>query len=121
MGEARVEQAHALRLLHNRHLQWRFANARVNAALAIQCQTAEVSVNLFVAMILFVCWVLFIGVGVVLLGLSETFIHFMANNIRIEGAGCKEKNPVAVTEIELEADLNSFGTGNIHLTDLYAV
>lgn len=116
MGGARVVQAHALRLLHNRHLQWRFGNARVNAALAIQCQTGEVSVNLFVAMILFVCWVLLTGVGVVLLGLSETFIHFMASNSRIEGAGCEEKNPVGVTEIEPEANLNSFGTGNIHLT-----
>ncbi|KAG9439846.1 hypothetical protein H6P81_020011 [Aristolochia fimbriata] len=41
MGENRIEEAHLLRLLHNRHLQWRFTNARVNAALSVQKLTAK--------------------------------------------------------------------------------
>ncbi|XP_057537638.1 AUGMIN subunit 8-like [Amaranthus tricolor] len=36
-----LEEVHQLRLLYNRHLQWRFANARAEAALYIQKITAE--------------------------------------------------------------------------------
>lgn len=36
-----LEEAHQLRLLYNRHLQWRFANARAETALYIQKITAE--------------------------------------------------------------------------------
>ncbi|XP_043706227.1 LOW QUALITY PROTEIN: AUGMIN subunit 8-like [Telopea speciosissima] len=36
-----IEDAHQLRLLYNRHLQWRFANARADTALCIQKMTAE--------------------------------------------------------------------------------
>ncbi|XP_059453590.1 AUGMIN subunit 8-like [Corylus avellana] len=36
-----VEDAHQLRLLHNRYLQWRFANARAGAVLYIQKVTTE--------------------------------------------------------------------------------
>ncbi|XP_042505381.1 AUGMIN subunit 8-like [Macadamia integrifolia] len=36
-----IEDAHQLRLLYNRYLQWRFANARADAALSIQKITAE--------------------------------------------------------------------------------
>ncbi|XP_021750066.1 AUGMIN subunit 8-like [Chenopodium quinoa] len=36
-----LEEAHQLRLFYNRHLQWRFANARAEAALYIQKLTAE--------------------------------------------------------------------------------
>lgn len=42
VGENRVVDAHVLRLLHNRALQWRFANARAYAALSIQRLNAEV-------------------------------------------------------------------------------
>ncbi|KAM5548246.1 AUGMIN subunit 8 [Rosa sericea] len=38
---AYIEDAHQLRLLHNRFLQWRFANARAEAVLYIQKVTAE--------------------------------------------------------------------------------
>ncbi|KAL2936431.1 AUGMIN subunit 8 [Bienertia sinuspersici] len=38
-----LEDAHQLRLLHNRHLQWRFANARAEAALYVQKITAEMA------------------------------------------------------------------------------
>ncbi|KAL6221425.1 hypothetical protein ACLB2K_009176 [Fragaria x ananassa] len=38
---AYVEDAHQLRLLHNRFLQWRFTNARAEAVLYIQKVTAE--------------------------------------------------------------------------------
>lgn len=41
MGENRIEDAHVLRLLYNRHLQWRFVNARAEAGLSIQRLTAE--------------------------------------------------------------------------------
>ncbi|KAJ4845820.1 hypothetical protein Tsubulata_008229 [Turnera subulata] len=40
-GANYVEDAHQLRLLHNRYLQWRFANARAEAVLYIQKVTAE--------------------------------------------------------------------------------
>ncbi|XP_072972665.1 QWRF motif-containing protein 2-like [Typha angustifolia] len=40
-GENRIEEAHILRLLDNRHLQWRCVNARANAALLVQTLTAE--------------------------------------------------------------------------------
>ncbi|PKA53648.1 hypothetical protein AXF42_Ash009144 [Apostasia shenzhenica] len=35
-GENRIEEAHALRMLHNRQLQWRCVNARINTALMVQ-------------------------------------------------------------------------------------
>ncbi|XP_068654626.1 QWRF motif-containing protein 2-like [Aristolochia californica] len=41
MGESKIEDAHLLRLLYNRHLQWQFANARANAALSVQRLTAK--------------------------------------------------------------------------------
>ncbi|WOL17646.1 hypothetical protein Cni_G26439 [Canna indica] len=40
-GENRIEEAHILRLLDNRHLQWRSVNARANAALLVQKLTVE--------------------------------------------------------------------------------
>ncbi|XP_020103517.1 protein SNOWY COTYLEDON 3-like [Ananas comosus] len=40
-GENRIEEAHVLRLLDNRHLQWRFVNARIDALLLVQRLTAE--------------------------------------------------------------------------------
>lgn len=43
MGENRIEDAHSLRLLYNRLLQWRFVNARADAALLVQTMTAEKS------------------------------------------------------------------------------
>ena len=45
-GENRIEEAHFLRLLHNRQLQWRWVNARANAALMLQRLAAEVIVLL---------------------------------------------------------------------------
>ncbi|KAF3789828.1 QWRF motif-containing protein 2 [Nymphaea thermarum] len=41
-GLNQLEDAHHLRLLHNRYLQWRFVNARADAALAIQHVAAEI-------------------------------------------------------------------------------
>lgn len=41
MGENLIEDAHLLRLLYNRHLQWRFVNARADAAMSIQRLTVE--------------------------------------------------------------------------------
>ena len=43
IGEDRVMDAHLLRLLYNRHLQWRFANARADSTFMVQRLTAEVS------------------------------------------------------------------------------
>lgn len=42
-GENRIEEAHALRLLDNRHLQWRYANARADAVLLAQRLATEVT------------------------------------------------------------------------------
>ncbi|KAL7002893.1 hypothetical protein U1Q18_004051 [Sarracenia purpurea var. burkii] len=41
VGENRLVDAHLLRLLYNRHLQWRFVNARTEAALLVQKKSAE--------------------------------------------------------------------------------
>ncbi|CAK9177556.1 unnamed protein product [Ilex paraguariensis] len=43
LGENRVVGAHELRLLYNRYLQWRFVNARADAALFLQKVTTEKS------------------------------------------------------------------------------
>ncbi|KAJ4964908.1 hypothetical protein NE237_016757 [Protea cynaroides] len=43
MGENRIVDAHLLRLLYNRHLQWRFVNARADASMMLQRLTAEKS------------------------------------------------------------------------------
>ncbi|XP_058081946.1 QWRF motif-containing protein 2-like isoform X2 [Magnolia sinica] len=43
MGENRIEDAHLLRLSYNRNLQWRFVNARADAAILVQRLTAELS------------------------------------------------------------------------------
>uniref|UniRef100_A0A0R0JKJ7 AUGMIN subunit 8 n=2 Tax=Glycine subgen. Soja TaxID=1462606 RepID=A0A0R0JKJ7_SOYBN len=42
-GAANIEDAHKLRLLHNRYLQWRFANARAEAVLYIQNAIVEIT------------------------------------------------------------------------------
>ncbi|KAG6471616.1 hypothetical protein ZIOFF_069060 [Zingiber officinale] len=42
-GENRIEEAHLLRLLDNRHLQWRCVNSRANAALILQKLTIELA------------------------------------------------------------------------------
>nr|XP_043639508.1 QWRF motif-containing protein 2-like [Erigeron canadensis] len=36
VAEKKLDDAHVLRMLHNKHLQWRFANARAEAATAAQ-------------------------------------------------------------------------------------
>lgn len=41
VGENRIVDAHELRLLYNRNLQWRFVNAQAEAALRAQTATAE--------------------------------------------------------------------------------
>ncbi|KAF5937069.1 hypothetical protein HYC85_024575 [Camellia sinensis] len=41
VGENRILDAHFLRLLYNRHLQWRFVNARTEATLLVQKHSAE--------------------------------------------------------------------------------
>ncbi|GMP38514.1 hypothetical protein CsSME_00009730 [Camellia sinensis var. sinensis] len=40
-GENRIVDAHFLKLLYNRHLQWRFLNARTEASLLVQKHSAE--------------------------------------------------------------------------------
>ena len=44
LGGSKVDGEHLLRILCNRHLQWRCVNAQADAALASQKMTAEVSV-----------------------------------------------------------------------------
>lgn len=41
MGEDRIVDAHMLRLLYNRYLQWRFVNARADATFMVQKLNAE--------------------------------------------------------------------------------
>ncbi|KAL7148097.1 hypothetical protein ABFS83_06G154800 [Erythranthe nasuta] len=42
VGENKIIDAHLLRLLYNRNLQWRFVNARTEAVLLVQKRSAEV-------------------------------------------------------------------------------
>lgn len=42
IGENKIDDAHFLRLLYNRLLQWRFVNARADAAATVQILTSEV-------------------------------------------------------------------------------
>jgi len=51
-GENRIEEAHRLRLLDNRHLQWRCINARTDATLLVQSFTAEVNQTLMLILCL---------------------------------------------------------------------
>lgn len=41
IGENKIANIHELRMLHNRHLQWRFANARAATAMQVQKDVAE--------------------------------------------------------------------------------
>ncbi|XP_051145614.1 QWRF motif-containing protein 2-like [Andrographis paniculata] len=41
VGENRIIDAHLLRLLYNRHLQWQFVNARIEAVLLVQRHSSE--------------------------------------------------------------------------------
>ncbi|GFP88626.1 QWRF motif-containing protein 2 [Phtheirospermum japonicum] len=41
VGENRIVDAHLLRLLYNRHLQWRFVNARTEAVLLVQQRSVK--------------------------------------------------------------------------------
>uniref|UniRef100_A0A199UBT9 Uncharacterized protein n=1 Tax=Manihot esculenta TaxID=3983 RepID=A0A199UBT9_MANES len=41
MGEDRIVDAHMLRLLYNRYLQWRFVNARADASFMLHRLNAE--------------------------------------------------------------------------------
>ncbi|WCJ17934.1 hypothetical protein M5689_000318 [Euphorbia peplus] len=41
MGEDRIDNAHLLRLLYNRYVQWRFVNARADATFMVQKLNAE--------------------------------------------------------------------------------
>lgn len=43
VGDNAVADAHVLRLLHNKHLQWRFANARADTSMLVQRASAEKS------------------------------------------------------------------------------
>ncbi|KAI3758800.1 hypothetical protein L6452_06372 [Arctium lappa] len=50
-GENAIVDAHVLRLLHNKYLQWRFVNARADAAMLVQSATAQKSLyNAWVTM-----------------------------------------------------------------------
>ncbi|KAK1433428.1 hypothetical protein QVD17_10338 [Tagetes erecta] len=43
IGDNAIIDAHVLRMLHNKYLQWRFANARADAAMLVQRATAQKS------------------------------------------------------------------------------
>ena len=45
IGEDRIFDAHTLRLLYNRYVQWRFVNARADATFMVQKLNAEVCLN----------------------------------------------------------------------------
>ncbi|MQM10220.1 hypothetical protein Taro_043110 [Colocasia esculenta] len=44
-GENKIEEAHSLRLLHNRYLQWRYVNARATSSLTVQSGNAEKNIH----------------------------------------------------------------------------
>ncbi|XP_076928872.1 QWRF motif-containing protein 2-like [Bidens hawaiensis] len=41
VGEKKLVDAHVLRVLHNKHMQWQFANAKAEAAMVVQRATAQ--------------------------------------------------------------------------------
>jgi len=47
IGEDRIFDAHTLRLLYNRYVQWRFVNARADATFMVQKLNAEVWLNVY--------------------------------------------------------------------------
>ncbi|XP_041993042.1 QWRF motif-containing protein 2-like isoform X2 [Salvia splendens] len=65
VGESRIFDAHLVRLLYNRNLQWRYVNARTEAVMLVQKQSAEDMYQTF------------FKAGVLSWGTS--FIHFSLN------------------------------------------
>lgn len=55
IGEDRIYDAHTLRLLYNRYVQWRFVNARTDATFMMQKLNAEVCLNLPLSNTSFCC------------------------------------------------------------------
>ncbi|KAK8959316.1 hypothetical protein KSP40_PGU019456 [Platanthera guangdongensis] len=73
-GENRIEEAHTLRLLHNRHLQWRCVNARTNAALMIQRVSTEKS--------LYNAWIQ-ISKALDLVAIQKIKLHFLMQHQKL--------------------------------------
>ncbi|XP_020580229.1 QWRF motif-containing protein 2-like [Phalaenopsis equestris] len=73
-GENRIEEAHMLRLLHDQHLQWRYVNARANAALMIQRVAAEKH--------LYNAWIT-ISEMRDLVTIKKTKLHFLTQNLKL--------------------------------------
>lgn len=68
VGDNRIVDAHLLRLLHNRLMQWRFVNARADATLTVQTLNAEVSFLLQISNL-----VLYIKVMLLMFGLLVNY------------------------------------------------
>lgn len=58
IGEDRIFDAHTLRLLYNRYVQWRFVNARADATFMVQRLNAEVWLNLCFVKLHLMLWLL---------------------------------------------------------------
>ncbi|CAL5415336.1 unnamed protein product [Camellia sinensis] len=84
----KVGDAHLLRLLHNRHLQWRFINARADNAMMVQKVTAE-----------------------------EKPIQWLGGYLEIAAFYQNQKNRVTVVAAKLDATLHPQGTIILYLDD----
>ncbi|KAM0951465.1 putative QWRF family protein [Dioscorea sansibarensis] len=73
-GEGRIEEAHLLRLLHNRLLQWRCVNARANAALSARRLAVEKS--------LYSAWITTSGLQGSVTN-KRTKLHLLTQNLRL--------------------------------------
>ncbi|XP_039139605.1 protein SNOWY COTYLEDON 3-like [Dioscorea cayenensis subsp. rotundata] len=73
-GEGRIEEAHLLRLLHNRLLQWRCVNARANASLSARRLAVEKS--------LYSAWITTSGLQDSVTN-KRTKLHLLTQNLRL--------------------------------------
>ena len=73
-----IEDAHQLRLLYNRNLQWLYANARADDALYIQKETAEVGVLIFMPLPSFLMLIKHLSCGIYhIMELSNVLFPFI--------------------------------------------
>ncbi|KAJ6716502.1 QWRF MOTIF-CONTAINING PROTEIN 2 [Salix koriyanagi] len=130
MGEDRIVDAHMLRLLYNRYLQWRFVNARADATFMMQRLNAEHGKGHFVEMGGRLKLGKWMNIFRCHCGLAENLEEFgleggiglkfgantsILDSFRVYGAGTaafchSQKSQVTIAEAKAEADFYPQGT-----------
>jgi hypothetical protein len=112
------EEALLLRILHNRYLQWRFINARADAALQSQRATAEVRIQQWIKVS---CmrpnnmkrnaeWSL-TGFPRSQFTFAEIFVQCLVENFRVASFSSDTTNEVATSQAFPQAEKDSFISG----------